>query len=376
MDLDSGIVNLGNMERMKKLMKRAEEGGEFTMAFIGGSITQDCLATRHELCYAYLVNRWWEENFPGSKFRYINAGIGATTSQFGAARVSDHVLCYEPDFVVVEFSVNDTANAFFQETYEGLVRKILYSKTKPAVLAVNTVQYENGVNAQEYHNEIAKAYGLPICSMKDSLYMEVQKGTFASGDITEDDLHPNDRGHRLMADVVGNLLRKIKEAPLSDVRPEVLPKESLTANRYENSLYLRNDNSAPVLDGFVKDTDRQEAVKDVFKKGWTAGTEGSSITFTADCESFAVQYRKTIQQPAAVAVAYVDGNETDAVVLDGRFDERWGDCPFVTMVIKDMEKGKHTLTVKIVETHEDDVLPFYLIGVIASSRACAAQRQG
>lgn len=372
MDLDSGIVNLGNMERMKKLMKRAEEGGEFTMAFIGGSITQDCLATRHELCYAYLVNEWWKENFPKSKFRYINAGIGATTSQFGVARLPGHVLCYEPDFVVVEFSVNDTANAFFQETYEGLVRKILNSKTKPAVLVVNTVQYENGVNAQEYHNEIAKAYGLPVCSMKDSLYREVQKGAFTSGDITADDLHPNDRGHRMMADIIGNLLQKIKEAPDSDVRAEVLPKKSLTANRYEDSVYLQNDNSNPDLNGFAEDTDRQKDIKDVFKKGWTAAEEGSIITFTADCESFAVQYRKTVQQPAAVAVAYVDGNAADAVVLDGSFDERWGDCPFVTMVIKDMEKGKHTLTVKVVETHEDDVLPFYLIGVIASSRSCDA----
>lgn len=375
MDLDSGIVSFGNMERMKNLMRRAEKGGNFTLAYIGGSITQDCLATRHELCYAYLVSEWWKKNFPKSEFRYINAGIGATTSQFGVSRVSRDVLCCEPDFVVVEFSVNDRADDFFQETYEGLLRKILNSGSKPAVLVVNAVQYENGENAQEYHNEIAKAYGLPVCSMKDSLYREVQKGTFTSADITADNLHPNDRGHRLMADVIGNLLRKIKEAPESDVRPEVLPKFGLTPNRFENSWYFQNDNSFPELNGFVRDTDRQQTIRDVFKKGWTAGREGDSVTFTADCESFAVQYRKTIRQPAAAAAAYVDGNEAAAVMLDGSFDERWGDCPFITTVIKDMKKGKHTLTVKIIKTHEDDVLPFYLIGMIASSGACSVQAE-
>lgn len=366
MDFGSAIVSLGNMERMKNLMKRAEEGGSFTMAFIGGSITQDCLATKHELCYAYLVNEWWKKNYPKSEFTYINAGIGATTSQFGVARVDSHVLRYQPDFVVVEFSVNDTANDFFKETYEGLLRRILMSASKPAVLVVNTVQYENGVNAQEYHNEIAKAYGLPICSMKNSLYEEVKKGTYSSKEITVDDLHPNDYGHRQMADLIGNLLTEIKNAPESDVQREVFPKECLTPNRFEDSQYLQNDNSNPVLDGFRRDTEEQEAVKDVFKKGFIASREGDSITFTADCKSFAVQYRKTIRQPASIAIAIVDGKEDEAVTLDGNFDERWGDCPFITTVAKDLPYGKHTLTIRVTETHEDDVLPFYLIGVITS----------
>jgi lysophospholipase L1-like esterase len=42
-----------------------------------------------------------------AKFDYINAGIGGTTSQFGVTRVENYLLCYHPDFVIVEFSVND-----------------------------------------------------------------------------------------------------------------------------------------------------------------------------------------------------------------------------------------------------------------------------
>ena len=38
---------------------------------------------------------------------YCNAGIGGTTSEFGAARVGTDLLEERPDFVIVEFSVND-----------------------------------------------------------------------------------------------------------------------------------------------------------------------------------------------------------------------------------------------------------------------------
>ena len=31
---------------------------------------------------------------------------------------------YRPDFVVVDFTVNDEATEFFQETYEGVIRQV------------------------------------------------------------------------------------------------------------------------------------------------------------------------------------------------------------------------------------------------------------
>lgn len=367
MDYSRAIIDLGNMERMKNLMKRAEAGGSFTMVYLGGSITQDCITTKHELCYAYQVNEWWKKTFPKSEFTYVNAGIGATTSQYGVARVEQHVLRHEPDFVVVEFSVNDQGNDFFAETYEGLLRKILKYKTKPAVLVVNTVQYEDGVNAQEYHNRLAKAYGLPICSMKNSLYQETAEGTMNAKDFTVDFLHPNDDGHRMMADIIGYTLEEIKNKPDTCVRKEELPEKPLTANGFEHSVLFQSYNAKPECIGFIEDTAKQEAVKDVFKNGWISGKQGDSITFEAECESIAVQYRKTIQQPTPIAVAIVDGDEANAVTLDGNFDERWGDCPFITTVAQGLPKKKHSIEIRIAETHPDDLVPFYLIGLIVSS---------
>ena len=58
--------------------------------------------------------------FPEAEFTCVNAGIGGTTSHFGAARAEEDLLYARPDVVFVEFSVNDDDEAHFKECYEGL----------------------------------------------------------------------------------------------------------------------------------------------------------------------------------------------------------------------------------------------------------------
>ena len=123
-----------DLTRIRECMRRAEEGGELTIAFFGGSITQGCAATVHEKTYAYHVFEWWKQTFPKAGFHYVNAGIGGTTSHFGVSRLTPDLLMYQPDLAVIDFSVNDEGNEFFQETYEGVLRRILGWKSKPAYL--------------------------------------------------------------------------------------------------------------------------------------------------------------------------------------------------------------------------------------------------
>ena len=204
-----GVLNRGNLYRIERAMKKAMRGENITVGFLGGSITQGCLSSTPETCYAYLVYRWWCETFPDAGITYVNAGIGGTTSQFGVARADSDLLSKSIDFTVVEFSVNDDDNAHFLETYEGLIRKIYGSQTEPGILIVNSVRYDDGVNAQAQHVRIGKAYELPCVSMKPTLYEKVLDGTYTSRDITEDDLHPNDEGHGLMAEVIISFLEMV-----------------------------------------------------------------------------------------------------------------------------------------------------------------------
>lgn len=143
-----------NLSRFKGCMKRAQLGEELTIGFLGGSITQGSLAAEHENTYAYRVYSWWKEAFPQARFHYVNGGIGGTTSHYGVSRAVTDVLMYQPDIVVVDFSVNDESDSFFQETYEGVIRRLLTWDSHPAVVLLNNVFYDTGVNAQEYHNAV------------------------------------------------------------------------------------------------------------------------------------------------------------------------------------------------------------------------------
>lgn len=125
-DYSKGFINEGNDERILACMAKGLKGEPLTVAFLGGSITQGSLSSTPELCYAYLTYEWWKEQFPKSEITYVNAGIGGTTSHLGTGRVDEEVLSHKPDFVIVEFSVNDAdTDVHFEETYEGLVRRIL-----------------------------------------------------------------------------------------------------------------------------------------------------------------------------------------------------------------------------------------------------------
>lgn len=362
---EQGWVNRGNLYRMKKLMQRAKTGDRMTLAFLGGSITQGSVSTQYTNCYAYLVYDWFVRRFPKTAFTYVNAGVGGTTSQFGVARVDEDVLLYKPDFVVIEFSVNDEDTDFYKETYEGLVRKVYGNAYEPAVLLVHNICYDTGISAEHKHREIGTYYNLPSVSMKTTIYPEVLSGAIPNRQITPDDLHPNSDGHALVAEVITDFLDKVYTQMMEEEEPASMP-QPLTANAYEQAGRYQNHNSDPVCDGFTADHTLKKYVNDMFRCGWTAKDKNASISFEVEGTEIAVQYRKSVKLPAPVAVAIVDEDEDNAMELDANFDETWGDCLYITTVAHHIANGIHKVEIRLKETHENDAVPFYLVSVIGA----------
>lgn len=372
-DYRKGIANVGNLSRLQRVMSRAQKGESLRIGFIGGSITQGSLSSTPKLCYAYHVYEWWCRTFPNAQFTYVNAGIGGTTSQFGVARVDSDLLSQKPDFVIIEFSVNDESTEHFMETYEGLVRRVYGADWDPAVLLVHNVYYHNGANAQLMHGRIGRHYNLPSVSMQSTIYPEVVAGRIENRDITPDDLHPNDTGHGLVADVITYFLEQVREQEMCEEHSmekaadagENLP-APLTQNTYEHSIRYRNNNSNPVLQGFVADDTPQKDITDCFKYGWTASKVGDSITFTVEGSNIGVQYRKSVKGPAPVAEVIIDGDHNHTQRLDANFDETWGDKLELDTILEHGENRAHQVEIRLVEAPENIAVPFYLVSVIES----------
>lgn len=366
------------MTRLKNLMKRAANGESLVIGFLGGSITQGSLSSTPKTCYAYLVYEWWKKSFPNAAFSFVNGGIGGTTSHYGGARAWKDVLCYRPDIVTVDFSVNDDANEFFEETYEGTLRRLLAAPSAPAVVVLNNVFYDTGKNAQDYHNRIADHYGIPHVSIKDTVYPDVESGKIVRADITPDNLHPNDKGHRLVADEICKLLDSIKaemeeetiageniEGKSTKTEASVSLPAPLTENAYEHSRLIQIQDNEAILDGFLVDPIEKKGMLDIFKNGWTAAHTNDKISFEIECSCLAVQYRKSVQQPVPKAKAVIDGDEAHAVILDGNFTEDWGDCLYLEPLLHHAEKKVHRIEI-IVTDAKDIVRPFYLVALIVS----------
>ena len=370
-------MNQVNMARLKEVMCRAEQGEELTIGFFGGSITQGSLASCQEKTYAYRVFQWWVQTFPKAKFHYINGGIGGTSSHYGTARVKTDLLMYQPDFVVVDFSVNDTGNLFFQETYEGLVRRLLSWSSKPAVVLLHNVFYDTGLSAQEYHQAVGQWYHLPCISIRGTVYQRMRAGEFSRMELTSDGLHPNDFGHKLVAEEVIRFLEKGKDQILEESTVNrqdfyietYIEKElpaAMTANGYEKAERLTIRECVPSLFGFLTDTEEKMGHLDAFRNGWIGKRTGDRIVFEVEGDCIAVQYRKSVKKPALSALAVLDGERENGVLLDGNFEEEWGDCQYLQVLIHHGEKKRHRVEIEILPCEKGEVIPFYLMAIIVA----------
>lgn len=369
-----------DLTRLKKCMNRAMNGEELTIAFLGGSITQGSLASSEENTYAYRVFAWWEKTFPKAGFHYVNGGIGGTSSHYGAARAVTDVLMYQPDFVVVDFSVNDAVDgegtAFFQETYEGVLRRILGWPSAPAALLLNNVYYDTGLNAQGCHNAVGEWYGVPWVSIKDTVYRRMKAGEYTREELTPDGLHPNDKGHALVAAEITDFLERVKERMTGTEsggkgQPDILTEsgrvtlpEPMTANAYEDAKRLTIREISPALLGFRADVREKQGHLDHFKNGWIGKKPGDAIRFEVEASCIAVQYRKTINRPAVRAELTLDGDREHTRTLDGNFEEDWGDCLFLEPVLHHGAWGKHTVEITIPATESEQHTEFYLMALI------------
>lgn len=358
-------MSAANYSRLKKLLCRAAQGEELTIGFLGGSITQGSLSSSPETCYAYRVYRWFVRTFPQANFHYVNGGIGGTDSFYGVSRAVNDVLMYQPDFVVVDFSVNDTKLAFRQETYEGVVRKLLSWPSHPAVVLLNNIYYDTGLTAEDDHVAVGDHYGVPHVSIRDSIYRELKAGTYARPQLSPDGLHPNDFGHGLVAGEIIKLLENVNAHREEPEEEAVLP-SPLTANAYENAQRLTIREVSPELEGFRADPEEKLGHLDHWKNGWIGQRPGDKITFTVDASCIAVQYRKTIRRPALRAQLVLDSDTAHPVLLDGNFDEDWGDCLYLQPILHHGEQKTHTVEITILPTEDETPTEFYLMALITA----------
>lgn len=352
--VERSLMTTGDMTRMANVLKKAENGEEITVAYIGGSITEGLTVapSNPELCWAFLSYKWLREQYPDTKINFVNAGLSGTPSILGNVRLERDVLAYDPDICFVEFAVNDGTETKYRVAYDNLVRTLLTADKDIAPVLLFTV-IKNGHSCQPHMSEIGNHYGLPMISEPDSLGVEFAEGRMTWEDYSEDESHPHKRGHEIVCDFVTNYFEKVmaqidgNTGEVSKTLPE--PKYS---DKYMNVHFIDSEELDAELNGFEK-----ADAHSWFHNDWNyRGKDGASMKFTITCRSLQMVYKENKSGLYATADIYIDGEKTTSV---SSYDKDGWDNPETAFLIDDDETAEHTVEIVV---PGDKALVFCVLG--------------
>ena len=359
-------LNLGNQVRLAEAMKKAEAGGEITVAYIGGSITQGSTADDNT-CYARLTTNWFEQTFPDAAVNYVRAGIGATGSYIGVHRVDRDVLSHNPDIVFVEFSVNDTTENTQRNvnSYDSLLRKIWNADSSPAIVCIGMTQ-DSGTSFQSYHYSIAAQYDLPFISYRNAILHVINQGYIKWTDISDDNIHPNKTGHSVLTEIITHYLAKVNENKDSVSGDESDFSTPATKDVYANATLL-----TPANCDVVDETDVIKLNGDSVFGGFTGywmgrvgsdGFGGAKLVFeNVEAKNIGLLYGEVVDKGPMIDI-YLDG--VLVTTVDANFPGGWGNYTEAVEIISLQEKGTHT--VEIVPQDKGDTTILYITGLAIS----------
>ena len=273
---DKAMVSYGNTSMMQNVIKKAQSGEKVTVAYLGGSITEG-ISAGADGCYAKLTYDYFAQKFgTGDNVQYVNAGLSGTPSKLGILRLDRDVLAYEPDICFIEFAVNDGTETDYQNAYESIVRTLLQKNITPVLLFSVT---ENDHSAQDYMKQIGEFYHLPMISYCDALRYLFANNRMTWKDFSDDQSHPNDEGHKLVASMVDYYFDTVM-----DVAPEgdyVMPTDTVFSPREVDAHMYEGDSLTPTSLGSWKEGSTIAS----FTKGWTYDNTGDNspcLLYTSD----------------------------------------------------------------------------------------------
>lgn len=340
--IDDAIVSVGNTAKLAKVMKRAADGERINMVVLGGSITAGSSASTQQLCYGYRTYQWWTQNFPQAQINFYNMGIGATGSMLGVHRLEDDVLKKKPNFLIVEFAVNDNDQEY--KYYEGIIRRVLTNDPETAVLML-FMQNETGGNVQETEIPIGNYYQLPMISYRDATNPMLKAGTIKWTDISPDNIHPNDLGHKMVASLITSYLNgvKAKYDKLSKVI-QAFPTSPLYTDQYDNAkLYMGGTLEPTQIGGWKAEPNGSPFYH--LKGAWTISKRGKAMKFTATFRELNVLYWRYLPENNAnagkIKVSVDDG---EPIELDALFPGGWGNYLAKEHIFDSDETAEHEIT--------------------------------
>lgn len=327
--------------QLTKVLSKAAKGESISIAFLGGSITQGCSPKDPKNAYVERVITWFENKWPQVEIKKINAGVGATGSLIGVHRMNRDIIQYQPDLVFVEFAANDIPpKTQTHLSYEGVIRKLVKNLKETAVVAL-FMTTDDGTSAEEEQTKIVDYYQLPRVSYREEVLKQIKLGTYTWQDIAVDEVHPNDRGHGILAQLITHLLEYALQQEVSN-KPYIMPERPLYTKQYDESQLVEFQAITPIEEmGF-------KLVKQSFRTlniGYETEEEAKKVYFKWEVEAKNIYllYVKGVELNRAKMQIKLNGK--NLVVVDTFFKGGWGNYGDTVALVEGDKKMKYTIEI-------------------------------
>ncbi len=347
------IYNMGNTFRLCSKIKKAQNGEQVKVAYLGGSITEGVGLT--DTCYAYRSYKYFADTFgTGSNVEYINKGLSGTSSAVGLIRAQYDILNDKPDVIFIEFSVNDHPEELYKKSFEGLVKQCLSQENNPAVIILIN-RSRSGYSMKEQMAEVGKNYNVPVLSMDDSLTKAFQSGLLKTEDYFTDEYHPHAEGGKLIADTIAYYYRQaLKTENQSDGYK--IPDTTVYGTEYATATLVPPWELQDVVNGSFKESSDNYR----FPYGWKfeKGSSNIPMTFQASGKGIFILFQSNQNDEFGNLKVTVNGKTS---VISGKRNYAWGGPDTEIAYIQDTSG---TLDVSMCMENADTEFSIWGIGVI------------
>jgi len=198
-------------EALKKTLAKLAAKEPVTIVALGDSITAGAQLwnlrpeeRQTEAIYHQQLGAMLRERFGYEGVTVINAGVGGNQSVQGLARLEKDVLSHAPDLVLVFFGANDAnygSLKTFKPAMTEIVTRLQQAGSEVVLLTPLPFAFEPGKTEPfaEFVKELSARHKTALADTRSAM---LYRGEGFIGELLADQVHINQRGHRLLARVL------------------------------------------------------------------------------------------------------------------------------------------------------------------------------
>jgi hypothetical protein len=218
----------GTVRTIDAALRRAAQGGYFTVAVLGGSVTaglryappySNTIITNHACAFSGKLERWLraaltngacgreEQRRRARRIRVLNMAVRGTTTASSAPSFLSKLASLSVDLVVLDFSANDKSNTAGVERLEPVARSLACLPGRPSMLWLETNHFDhlNRRVPSLAYGEVAERYWMAHLDLGSLLESTGSTGRLAAH-IEAVGIHVHEEWHQYFADAIASVL--------------------------------------------------------------------------------------------------------------------------------------------------------------------------